>query len=422
MSASGRPRDEPLSAQRDGSPASAPGPLAGLRIVDLTRLLPGPAVTMHLADFGADVVKVEDTAEGDYLRGFPPQVDAGDGETAHPAFVALNRGKRSIRLNLKHAGARDALLRLIEASDALVESFRPGVLARLGLGWDLLHARNPRLVLCSISGYGQHGPLGQKAGHDLNYIAVTGVLDQIRAAGKPAIPNLQLGDVLGGTLSALSTLLVALLGAQRRGVGTWVDVAMTDGLLVHHVFPHADLDAGLEPVAENTLLTGGAACYGVYATADGRHIAVGALEPKFWQAFCDAAGLPELKANHWSQGEGPGTEAARRTIDRVTARIAQRTRADWETVFADVDCCVTPVLTPAEALAQPQVGARGLTHRAAEATWLGPLAAIGDHRPGPAAHVRSGAHTREVLSEVGLSTDAIDSLIRSGAAIDTARS
>jgi crotonobetainyl-CoA:carnitine CoA-transferase CaiB-like acyl-CoA transferase len=391
-------------------------PLAGLRVIDLTRLLPGPAVTMHLADFGADVIKVEDTGEGDYLRGFPPQVPTGDGGSAHPSFVALNRGKRSIRLDLKQAPARDALLRLVERSDALVESFRPGVLARLGLGWDVLRARNPRLVLCSISGYGQQGPLAQKAGHDLNYIALTGVLDQIRANGRPAIPNLQLGDVLGGTLSALSSLLIALLGAQRGGAGTWVDVAMTDGLLAHHVFPHADLDAGQVPLAESTLLTGGAACYGVYETADHLHLAIGALEPKFWHAFCDAAGLASLKPHHWSQGEVPGSAAARRTIDAVAARIAQRPRADWEAVFAPLDCCVTPVLTPAEALAQPQVVARGLRHQAAGATWIGPLAAIGDHRPPAAEFVPPGAHTRDVLGEAGLDAAAIEALFAAGGA------
>jgi crotonobetainyl-CoA:carnitine CoA-transferase CaiB-like acyl-CoA transferase len=391
-------------------------PLAGLRIVDLTRLLPGPAVTMHLADFGAEVIKVEDLGEGDYLRSFPPQVRAGDGGSANPSFVALNRGKRSIRLDLKQAAGREALLRLAERSDALIESFRPGVLARLGLGWEVLQARRPRLVLASISGYGQRGPLAQKAGHDLNYIAVTGVLDQIRAAGRPAIPNLQLGDVLGGTLSALSALLIALLSAQRTGQGCWVDAAMTDGLLAHHVFPHADLDAGTDPEAGQTLLTGGAACYGVYRTADGGHLAVGALERKFWEAFCDAAGLPELASHHWSRGESPGSAAARATIDRVAARIAERPRADWEDVFAAVDCCVTPVLTPAEALAQPQVEARGLRRRIQGATCIGPLAALGDYRPPPATTVPAGAHTSVLLAEAGYDGDEINALIAAGVA------
>jgi len=371
---------------------------------------------MHLADFGADVIKIEDTGEGDYLRTFPPQVPTGDGGSANPSFVALNRSKRSVRLNLKHPAGHDALLRLLDTSDALIESFRPGVLGRLGLGWETLQARNPKLVLCSLSGYGQNGPLAQRAGHDLNYIAITGVLDQIRADGKPAIPNLQLGDVLGGTLSALSTLLIALLGAQRNGCGAWVDVAMTDGLLAHHVFPLAELDAGAEPVAGHSLLTGGVACYGVYETSDSQHLAVGALELKFWQVFCAAAGLPDLKTRHWSLGEMPGSAAARETIDRVAGHIATRTRAAWEGAFAGVDCCVTPVLTPAEALSQPQVTARGLHHKDAGATWLGPLAAIGAHRPAAARVVPAGRHTREVLAELKFSDSQIDALIAEGGA------
>lgn len=396
---------------------SANGLLAGLRIIDLTRLLPGPAVTMHLADFGADVVKVEDTGEGDYLRGFPPQVDTGSGVTSHPAFVALNRGKRSLCLNLKDAEAREALLRLVERSDALVESFRPGVLARLGMGWEVLHARNPRLVLCSISGYGQYGPLAQRAGHDINYVALTGILDQNRVDGRPALPNLQIGDVLGGTLSALSTLTMALLAAQRRGIGTWVDVAMTDGLLAHHIFPHADLDAGHAPHAGTTLLTGGVACYGVYATADGGFLAVGALEFKFWRLFCEAIDRPDLRNEHWTLGQVPGSEEARRTIDEVAATLARQTRASWSTRFEHVDCCVTPVLSPAEALDHAQTHARRLRHRDAGATWIGPLASVGEHRPRAAAYLQAGAHTRAVLAEAGLGSAQIDHLILRGSAI-----
>ncbi len=222
-------------------------PLAGLRILDLTRLLPGPAATMHLADFGADVIKIEDTGDGDYMRDFAPQVPNAAGTPVNPAFEATNRGKRSICIDLKNPRGRELLLDLADAADALIESFRPGVLARLGLGWDALHARNPRLVLCSISGYGQTGPLAQRAGHDINYIATSGVLDQIRTEGRPAVPNLQLGDLLGGALAGLSSLLIALLAAQRTGQGRWIDVAMTEALLVHHFFPHAELDLGQIP-------------------------------------------------------------------------------------------------------------------------------------------------------------------------------
>lgn len=399
--------------------ASSNAPLAGLRILDLTRLLPGPAATMHLADFGADVIKVEDTGAGDYLRGFPPQVANAEGARVNPIFEAVNRGKRSIRIDLKSDAGRDVLLKLVDTADALIEGFRPGVMARLGLGWDVLHARNPKLVVCALSGYGQNGPLAQAAGHDLDYLATSGVLDQIRAQGRPAIPNLQLGDLLGGALSALSTLLIALLGAQRTGIGRYVDVAMTDGLLAHHFFAHAQLDAGSAPIAERSLLTGGAPCYRIYETADGGELAVGALEPKFWQAFCEAIGLSELKSNHWALGEAPGSEAAQRTAERVAARLRSQPLAHWTALFERVDACVAPVLKPAEALAQPQFAARRLVHRRGEVTLVGPLARMTAHdftpRPAPAA----GAHTRELLRELGCDESAIAALVASGTVKDS---
>jgi len=391
-------------------------PLAGLRVLDLTRLLPGPAATMHLADYGADVIKIEDTGEGDYMRDFATQVRNADGLHVNPSFEAVNRGKRSLAIDLKQPRGRELLLQLVDSADALIESFRPGVLARLGVGWDTLHARNPRLVLCSISGYGQHGPWSQRAGHDINYIATAGVLDQIRSApdARAAVPNLQLGDLLGGTLAALSALLIALLAAQRTGQGRWVDVAMSEALLVHHFFPHGDLDAGATPVGGATLLTGGAACYRVYATADGRELAVGALEPKFWHAFCAAAELDELRDHHWSRGEAPGSPAAQLTIERVAQRIAQRPLEEWTAVFAAADACVTPVLTPAEALQHEQASARDVVERRGAVTEVGPLAQLSGYtlqrRPAP----RAGQHTRELLAELGIAAADVDTLIAAG--------
>ena len=396
-------------------------PLAGFRILDLTRLLPGPALSMHLADLGADVIKVEDTGDGDYMRGFPPLARNADGAAVNPAFENINRGKRSICLDLKTPQGRDLLLRLVDSADALIEGFRPGVMDRLGVGWDALQARKAKLVFCSLTGYGQTGPLALKAGHDLNYCAMTGVVDQIRADGQPAMPNLQIGDLLGGTLTTLSALLAALLGAQRSGRGSRVDAAMTDGLLVHHIFPHGDLDAGEVPVAGRTLLTGGAPCYRIYETADGRHLAVGALELKFWQAFCDAAGLAGLREEHWAHGLAPGSARSDEVTRQVAERIRQRSRAEWETVFAEVDACVTPVLTPAEALAHPHHHARGLVHRRGGVTAVGPLAAIDalGIAEGPAP--RAGEHTRELLAELGLDESAIAAALVSGAATEGGR-
>jgi crotonobetainyl-CoA:carnitine CoA-transferase CaiB-like acyl-CoA transferase len=388
-------------------------PLAGLTILDLTRLLPGPAATMHLADFGAEVIKVEDLGDGDYLRGFPPFARDANGRSINPTYIALNRGKRSLRLNLKSAQGREALLRLAERADALVESFRPGTLDKLGLGWNVLHARAPRLVLCSISGYGQQGPLRLAAGHDLNYIALAGVLDQIRSAQQPAIPNFQLGDVHGGTLTALAALLIALLAAQRTGRGRQVDVAMTDALLAHHVFPHGDLDSGTTPTAGATLLTGGVACYQVYFCADGRHLAVGALELKFWRNFCAAVGLDALTDVHWSTdaAQAPGSAGARATTAQVAAHLATQPHAHWLAQLAGADACAAPVLTPAEALAQPQVAARQLVHRVAGVTHVGPLAQIGGHAFAVAATETAGASSRTVLKEAGYSDSEIDALI-----------
>lgn len=390
---------------------STEAPLHGVRVLDLTRLLPGPAATMHLADFGADVVKVEDTGEGDYLRNFPPQVRDARGDTVNPIFAAVNRGKRSIRIDLKSKSGREVLLRLTEGADALVEGFRPGVMDRLGLGWQALHARNRRLVLCSLTGYGQDGPLAQSAGHDINYLAMTGVLDQIRADGNIAIPNLQVGDLLGGTLTALSALLIALLAAQRTGLGRHVDCAMTDGLLAHQFFAHASLDGGEAPVAGRTLLSGGAACYRTYRCRDGGDIALGALELKFWRNFCDGVGLAPLRDRHWSLGEAPGSDAAAQTAAEVAARLAERTRDDWASLLAFSDACVTPVLTSQEALAQPQYAARALVHGRGDVTLVAPLAHVGEHRPALPDAPRAGEHAAQILAEAGYSADQIQALI-----------
>ncbi len=388
-------------------------PLHGLTIIDMTRLLPGPAATMHLVDFGADVIKIEDTGVGDYMRHFPPTVALGD-RTVNAAFEAVNRGKRSLAVDLKTVQGREVLLRLVDRADALIEGFRPGVLGRLSLGWKVLHARNPRLVLCSLSGYGQTGPLAQRAGHDLNYIAMTGVLDQIRANGEIAIPNLQIGDLLGGTLSALATMLIAMLGAQRSGQGVHVDVAMTDGLLAHHLFPHASVDSGVDPVAGSTLLTGGVACYQIYRTSDRQHLAVGALELKFWQAFCDACDMSELKSRHWELGEAPGSVAARATIDQVAQQIAQRPLEYWLKACEAVDACVTPVLTPTEALAHPHHLARGLVHKERGVSEVGPLAQMASSLWRDRAAPAQGEHTSALLAEAGYSTEDSQRLMAAG--------
>lgn len=370
-------------------------PLDGLRVLDLTRLLPGPLATQHLADYGADVIKVEDTGAGDYAR----TMGAMNGDTSF-FYQIVNRGKRSIRLDLKQQAGRELFLRLVDDADVLVEGFRPGVMDKLGLGYEALAARNPRLVYCSISGYGQTGPYAQRAGHDINYIGYAGVLDQIgTTGGAPALSNLQIGDLLGGTLSALVGLLVAVIDARACGQGRHVNVAMTDAAFSHAIFPLAEVLAhGSVKSRGEDLLTGGVLCYGVYETADGRHMAVGALEEKFWHLLCDTLGRADLKPAHLATGEQGAR--ARAELESV---FRSRTQAEWAAVFDAVDCCVTPVLQLQESLRNPQLQARDMVIEVGGVTQFGPPVKLSGHaptafRPAPAA----GEHTDEVLAALGL--------------------
>ncbi|AUL99103.1 MAG TPA: CaiB/BaiF CoA-transferase family protein [Pseudothauera hydrothermalis] len=373
-------------------------PLAGLRVLDLTRLLPGPLATQHLADYGADVIKVEDTGAGDYARCLGPMC----GDTSY-LYRLVNRGKRSIRLDLKQPAGRELLLRLADDADVLVEGFRPGVMDKLGLGYAVLAERNPRLVYCSISGYGQDGPYAQRAGHDINYIGYAGVLDQIGAAGAaPALANLQIGDLLGGTLSSLVGMLVAVIDARTSGRGRHVDVSMTDAVLAHAIFPLAEVLAhgAVKPRGED-LLTGGVPCYGVYETADGRYMAVGALEEKFWHRVCEALGRADLKPAHLASGE-----LGARARAELAAIFRSRTQAEWTAVFDPIDCCVTPVLPMQESLSDPQLVARGMIVEVDGVTQFGPPVRLSDYAPAsfspaPAA----GAHTEQVLAELGVDAD-----------------
>jgi crotonobetainyl-CoA:carnitine CoA-transferase CaiB-like acyl-CoA transferase len=329
--------------------------LAGLRIVDLTRLLPGPLATLRLAQWGADVLKVEDPGEGDGARAlWRSETEAAAGEPG-PFYRQLNAGKRVLRLDLRSAEGRAALLDELRSADALIEGFRPGVMARLGLGFEAVAALCPKLVMVSISGYGQQGPWAQRAGHDINYIAMSGVLEQVAStSGEIALPNFQIGDLLGGSQAALSALLAGVLAAQRTGRGRHIDISMTHEVLRHQVVVRTALEAlGRVPPAGRDLLSGGAPCYGVYRTADGRHLAVGALELKFWQALCGALGRPQWERRHWSQGEAPGSEAAMVLRAELQALLATQPLAHWVQLFEPADACVTPVLRLDEALAHP---------------------------------------------------------------------
>ena len=382
-------------------------PLSGLRVLDLTRLLPGPVATQHLADLGADVVKIEDTGEGDYAR----TMGAKPGETS-AFFKLVNRNKRALRLDLKQPEGVAVFQRLTLSADVVIEGFRPGVMDKLGIGYERLAEINPRLVFCSISGYGQSGPYALRAGHDINYIGYAGVLDQIGEAGRaPALPNFQIGDLLGGALAPLVGLLAAVIDARASGRGRHVDVAMTDAVFAHAVFPLAGLLARLAPPPRGAdLLSGGVPCYGVYATADGRYMAVGALEKKFWELLCDTLGRPDLKP--FQLAFGAKGEKARAALSAV---FAGQPQSHWIATFDAVDCCVTPVLTIAEALDNEQLQARGMVIEADGIPQFAPPWKLSDYefsseRNAPA----PGQHSDEVLREAGFDTDAIDRLRRQG--------
>jgi len=382
------------------------GPLEGVRILDLTRLLPGDYCTMLLADLGADVVKIEEPGRGDYIRWMPPMT--GDEGAIHRA---LNRGKRSVTLNLKAEGGAEVLRRLAKDADALIESFRPGVLDRLGAGHAALSEENPRLVYCALTGYGQDGPYRDRAGHDINYMGVSGVLHNAAPAdGPPALPPVQVGDFAGG-MAAATGLLAALLEARATGRGRLVDVSMLDVVMSWSpILLSWYLATGEVPPRARMPLAGGLACYRVYRAGDGRDLAVGALEPPFWRTLCERLGVPELIDAHLDPGR---QEEIAGVLER---RFAERSRDEWVAELADLDACVGPVNDVAEAIRDPQVVHRGSVAEAGGAP-VGPGGAIrvSGHdpvagRPAPGL----GEHTGEILAEAGVAAPDLERLRAEG--------
>ncbi|PPE70207.1 CoA transferase [Caldimonas thermodepolymerans] len=326
--------------------------LRGLRVVDLSRYLPGPLASLLLVDLGAEVVKVEPPG-GEPMRQLGPRTADGQGAW----HAALNAGKRIVELDLATGAGRDALLDLLAGADVLIESFRPGVMARLGLAFPMLRERFPRLVCVSLSGYGQDGPLAQAAGHDNNYLAQAGLLAGVGPA--PEVPTLvwpPLADCLG-SMFGLSALLAALLARERSGQGCHIDIALADVASPWLTLGLASLAAGEPPRRAQGLLDGGWACYGIYRTADGREVSLGAVEPKFWAAFCQAAGRPDWIARQ----DEPLPQQALRA--EVAAFFAGLSAEDLERRFAGVDCCLARVLTLEEACASAHAQARQLVRR-----------------------------------------------------------
>jgi alpha-methylacyl-CoA racemase len=407
-------------------------PLEGVRVLDLSRLLPGGFCSLLLADFGAEVLKVEDTGMGDYIRWSPPYYEGAHDSAKSALFLSLNRNKRSIRLDLKSEGGREALLRLVREHDVVLESFRPGVLDRLGVGYERMRQENPGIVYCAISGYGQTGPKREAAGHDMNYLGLIGLLGLTgERGGEPVQAAGQIADLGGGALMAAFGILAAL--RERDGDGTAahagsgegqvVDVSMADGALSWLAMVAAGYFAdGTVPRRGELPLAGSLICYRPYECADG-WVTLGALEPKFWQAWCRGVGREDLVAK---QFERPGSDAHKQVQEIFKARE----RAAWETFAHEYDCCLEPVLELDEALRSDlvrerqmvveidQPGAERPVRQLGIPVKLGRTPGEARRLPGPAL----GEHTEEVLRVAGYSDAEVAELLSSGAAAGPADS
>jgi len=372
--------------------------LQGVRVLDLTRLVPGPYASLALADLGAEVIKVEEPKRGDPLRYLlSPHTDG-----KNVLFDLLNRNKKSITLNLKSSEGKAILLALARDADVLLEGFRPGVMKRLGLDYEVLCAVNQSLIYASISGYGQTGPYHLRAGHDLNYIALGGLLAVTgRHGGPPVIPGVPIADLVGGLWTAFG-VVAALWKRERTGRGRYLDVSMLDGVLALLAVPLAEWWArGCVPEHGAMPLNGGWACYNIYETADGQYMSLAALEPKFWRAFCMAVGRED-----WIGRQNDVNQAS--LISEVAALFRTQSQADWVSLFAEYDCCCEPVLAVDQVSSHPQVQHSGLLSGRQLAT---PLASRNvTHMPAP----ELGEHTAELLTELGYSSEDIEHLRQQG--------
>lgn len=396
-------------------------PLDGIRVIDLTRLLPGGYCTLFLADMGAEVIKIEDTEQGDYLRWSAPFIQ---GQSA--AFMALNRNKKSLKLNLKTEKGVKIFFQLAQQADIIVESFRPGVMVRLGVDYEAVKQVNEKIIYCSITGYGQDGPYMSKVGHDINYISYAGILGLNGLHdGPPVIPPVQIADIAGGGLNAVIGILLALVHREKTGQGQFIDVSMTDGILswlsIHAAKFFVD---GSVPKRQTMRLSGAYPCYNVYETREGKYVSLGALEPKFWRNFLQAIQREDLVAGQFATGEeGEQVKAELRKV------FKEKTQPEWLRLLGDLDICFAPVYEMDEVFEDPQIQHRGMVF---ETLYPGAGQMKGkterfkvkqlgfpikfskitsqrkDHAPG------YGEHTEEVLRALGYAQKEIEVLRASG--------
>ncbi len=383
-------------------------PLEGIRILDLTRLLPGPFCSLMLADLGAEVIKVEDTSIGDYLRWNPPLLT----ESQSLFFMALNRNKQSIKLNLKPKEGKEIFAQLVQSADVVLESFRPGRLDKLGVGYAAMSELNPRIIYCAISGYGQDGPYKDRAGHDLNYIALAGLLDLFgQKDGEPIMPPIQIADLTGSYLAAIG-ILSAIVARAKTGRGQLVDIGMMDGVWPWMIssLPRYWADGTL-PRRGELHLGGAMPCYNIYQCKDGRWLTLGALEPQFWTTFCKMVGHEE-----WLEHQRDTGAEAEPTFAALRELFKSKTCAEWLEFFADVDVCIEPMLTIAEAANHPQIQHRRMVIEVEQPNvgqlkqTASPLKLSDIAQPRAEPSPEYGQHTEQILRELGYRSEEIEAL------------
>ncbi|MGA9770045.1 MAG: CaiB/BaiF CoA-transferase family protein [Blastocatellia bacterium] len=381
--------------------------LEGIRVLDLSRMLPGPYASMMLGDLGAEVIKVEETKIGDPTRQSPPLIDSRSAP-----FLQVNRNKKSISLNLKQPEARDIFLKLAATSDVVLEQFRPGVVDRLGIGYEAVKTVNPRIIYCSLTGFGQGGPHRDRSGHDLNYLALSGVLGLTTdERGKPVIPGVQVADLAGGMCAAFA-VLAALIARQQTGRGQYVDVSMFDVMLAMLPIPAAHHFAGKTiEVGGKYVLSGAYPFYNTYETSDGRFMTLGALEPKFWANFCTRVGREDLIARQFDTGDLRAS-----LFEEVRMIFKSKTQSEWIELMRDADCCSEPVLSMTEAFEHAQTRARDMVCELdGGIKQLGFSYKLSDTPPRMKhAAPALGQHTDELLAALGLSEAERERLKQSG--------